>query len=200
MSYPQHLLTEGEEIVTGFRPHWKSLIIPVLWTVLFVVGIVAANELIPDRNTPRYLVYAVLLIGWVVMAVWPTLSWWFTTFVLTNERLIARAGIVARRGVEIPLEVINDVHFKQTIFERMLGFGDLVIESAGEQGQSRFSNIPKPEIFQSEVYRAREARARDLSSPQDPTDTLATLARLHAEGVLTDEEFEAKKAKLLGEI
>lgn len=200
MSYPEHLLTEGERIIAGFRPHWKLLIVPVLWTILFVVGIIATNNLIPDRDTPRYLVYAVLVGGWVVMAVWPALTWWFTKFVLTNERLIARAGIVARRGVEIPLEAINDVHFKQSILERLLGFGDLVIESAGEQGQSRFSNIPNPEAFQSEVYRAREDRARDLSSPQDPTSTLATLAKLHADGVLTDEEFEAKKTKLLGEI
>lgn len=200
MSYPQHLLTEGERIITGFRPHWKSLIIPVLWTVAFVVGIIAANSLIPDRDTPRYIVYAVLLVGWFVMAVWPAVTWWYTQFVLTNERLIARTGIIARRGVEIPLEVINDVHFKQTILERVLGFGDLVIESAGEQGQSRFSNIPNPEGFQSEVYRAREIRSRELSSPHDPTDMLATLAKLHAEGVLTDQEFESKKAKLLGEI
>lgn len=200
MSYPEHLLTEGETIITGFRPHWKSLIIPVFWTGLFVAAIIATNELIPDRGTPRYLVYAVLTAGWLVMAVWPAISWWFTIFVLTSERIIARGGIIARRGVEIPLEVINDVHFKQTIFERLLGFGDLVIESAGEQGQSRFSNIPNPEGFQAEVYRAREIRSRELSSPHSPTDTLATLARLHADGVLTDEEFAAKKAKLLGEI
>jgi uncharacterized membrane protein YdbT with pleckstrin-like domain len=111
-----------------------------------------------------------------------------------------RKGVIARSGVEIPLEVVNDVIFSQTVFERMLGFGDLIVESAGEMGQSRFSNIPNPDAFQAELYRAREDRTRMLSTAQTPSDTLATLARLHADGVLTDEEFAAKKAKLLDEI
>ena len=202
MQYPERLLTEGEKVITAFRPHWKSLIIPLIWTVLFGVGLYLNTELTPG-GWPRNIIYGVLVIGWLFVAVGPALTWWFTKFILTNERLIARAGIIARRGIELPLEVINDVHFSQTIFERLLGFGDLIIESAGEQGQSRFSNIPNPEGFQSEVYRAREVRAKDLASggpPKGPADTLSTLAQLHADGVLTDEEFEAKKAKLLDEI
>ena len=200
MSYPTRFLTEGEEVVRAFRPHWKSLVIPVFWTLAFIVGLALNTELVPS-GLPRNAVYVVLALGWIFMAVVPTLRWWFTMFVLTNERLVMRTGIIARRGMEIPLEVINDVIFRQTVFERLLGFGDLIIESAGELGQSRFSDIPRPEEFQSELYRAREDRARDLSAPeQEPVDTLETLARLHADGVLTDAEFEAKKRKLLDEI
>ena len=54
--------------------------------------------------------------------------------------------------------------------------------------------------FQSELYRTREDRARALASSEPAADTLATLAALHADGVLTDEEFASKKAKLLDEI
>jgi len=199
MKYPQSLLSDGEEVLQSFRPHWKSLVIPAIWTLFVIIGLALVPRL-PDETWLQVGVLAVVLLGWVVVALVPTLRWWYTHFVLTNERLVLRKGIIARSGVEIPLEVINDVIFSQTVFERMLGFGDLIIESAGEMGQSRFSNIPNPNEFQAELYRVREDRTRALSSTETPSDTLATLARLHADGVLTDEEFASKKAKLLDEI
>jgi uncharacterized membrane protein YdbT with pleckstrin-like domain len=199
MKYPDSLLSGGETVLRAFRPHWKSLVIPAIWTVLVIVGLALVPRL-PDEAWLRIAVVAILLLGLFVVAAIPALRWWFTQFVLTNERLVLRRGVIARSGVEIPLEVINDVIFSQTVFERLLGFGDLIIESAGEMGQSHFSNIPKPDDFQAELYRVREDRTKALSSSEPPSDTLATLARLHADGVLTDEEFAAKKAKLLDEI
>ena len=201
MSYPARLLTDGEVVVRGFRPHWKSLIIPALWTVPAIFGAFLNASLTPT-GLPRNAVYLILALGWIVIAGVPLLRWWFTRFVLTNERLILRKGIIARSGVEIPLEVINDVIFSQTVFERILGFGDLIIESAGEQGQSLFSDIPRPEDFQSELYRVREARAKDLAGvgAAPAIDTLGRLAKLHADGVISDDEFETKKRKLLKEI
>lgn len=199
MKYPDSLLSGGEEVLRAFRPHWKSLVIPAIWAVLVIVGLALVPRL-PDEAWLRIAVIVILLLGLFVVAVVPTMRWWFTQFVLTNERLILRKGIIARSGVEIPLEVVNDVIFSQTVFERMLGFGDLLIESAGEMGQSRFSNIPRPSEFQAELYRVREDRTKALATGETPSDTLATLARLHADGVLTDEEFAAKKAKLLDEI
>ena len=199
MKYPESLLSDGEEVVSAFRPHWKSLVIPAAWTVFVIIGLALVPRL-PEESWLRWGVVGVVVLGWIVVAVVPTLRWWYTMFVLTNERLVLRKGIIARSGVEIPLEVINDVIFSQTVFERMLGFGDLIIESAGEMGQSRFSNIPRPDEFQAQLYRVREDRTRALSSTETPSDTLATLARLHADGVLTDEEFASKKAKLLNEI
>lgn len=198
MRYPESLLSQGEKVLRGFRPHWKSLVIPAVWTLLVVIGLSLTPRL--PGGWPRNAVYVIILAGWVVVAVVPTFRWWFTQFVLTNERLILRKGVIARSGVEIPLEVINDVIFSQTVFERMLSFGDLIIESAGEMGQSRFSNIPRPDEFQAELYAAREARTKELTATEAPSDTLSTLARLHADGFLTDEEFEAKKQKLLDEI
>jgi uncharacterized membrane protein YdbT with pleckstrin-like domain len=199
MPYPDSQLTEGEEIVSAFRPHWKSLVIPAVVTIGFIVGVLLAGSLLP-AGVPRNVVYVVLSAGFLVFAVVPFLQWWFTIFVLTNERLIMRKGIIARAGIEIPLEVINDVIFSQTVFERLLGFGDLIIESAGERGQSRFSNIPRPSDFQSELYRVREDRARDLAGGGSRAETLQVLAELHRSGALTDEEFAAKKAELLDEL
>src|SRR5690606_9212719 len=73
-----------------------------------------------------------------------TYARWATThFVVTTDRLIYRHGVLAKKGIEIPLERVNTVFFSQSIIERMLGSGDLVIESAGEQGRQSFSDVRK---------------------------------------------------------
>ncbi len=66
-------------------------------------------------------------------------------------------------------------------------------------GQSRYSDIPDPEGVQSLIYRVREERARSLQGQASEVEQLEMLARLHREGVLTEEEFQRKKRELLGE-
>jgi uncharacterized membrane protein YdbT with pleckstrin-like domain len=111
--------------------------------------------------------------------------------------------LIAKAGKEIPLEVINDVTFTQSMFERVFGTGNLLIESAGTHGQSRYSDIPDPERVQSLIYEVREDRKMHMESggtgaAESPASQLATLSRLHDEGKLTDAEFEVEKRKLLG--
>jgi uncharacterized membrane protein YdbT with pleckstrin-like domain len=74
--------------------------------------------------------------------------------VLTNQRVIFRAGVIARTGIEIPLYRVNNINFHQSIFERMIGAGDLLIESGGEDGLQVFDNVRDPEQVQSFIQRA----------------------------------------------
>jgi uncharacterized membrane protein YdbT with pleckstrin-like domain len=73
--------------------------------------------------------------------------------VVTNHRVIYREGVVARIGVEIPISRVNNVNFHQSFIERLVGAGDLLIESGGEDGQSRFANIRDPEEVQNIIQR-----------------------------------------------
>jgi len=151
---------------------------------------------------------AVVVGAGVWFIVRPIVSWATTLYVLTNERLITRHGLIAKSGVEIPLENITNVNFSQSVFERMLGAGDLLVESAGTGGQSRFSNIPHPDDFAALLYKVREQRAVELQGggapspapPSDATERLQRLKQLHNDGVLTDEEYAEKRAKLVDEI
>ena len=77
-------------------------------------------------------------------------------FVVTNERVIYRTGVVAKKGIEIPLDRINTVFFDQSLFERALGAGDVGIESAGESGRQIFDDVRKPQQVQQEIYRQME--------------------------------------------
>ena len=162
LAFPE-LLSEDEELIYDLRPHWLTLVVPVLLTVAVVVGVGAAWVVMPAGDLQQPARLAVGVLGLVVLlatAAGRVLGWATTHFVLTTERLIFRSGVVAKFGREIPLERINDVTFSQSLFERLIGAGDLLLESAGEHGQSRFSNIRDPEAVQLEIYRQMEANDR----------------------------------------
>ena len=208
MGYPHKLLTEGEDIITEFRPHWRLLVVPLLWFILGIVLIVLVFQewAWPDNTTADIITGVIIGFGIVYLVVRPFVKWAFTQYVLTNERLITRSGMIARSGIEIPLENITNVVFNQGVLERILKAGDLLIESAGESGQSRFEDIPRPDEFQSLLYRTREERTRELANDDstavqsDATERLERLARLYKEGVITDEEYAEKRRTLLDEI
>ena len=193
MKYPTRFLSSEEEIVAAFRPHWMAIILPTLISILSVAAIIAVAVSV-EAPELWYVVLGVLLI-WLVVALPRWIAWWFTHYVVTNERVIVRRGFIARQGKEIPLEVINDVAFSQTVIERLLRSGDLLIESAGEQGQSRYSDIPDPEGVQALIYRQREARMLGLQGTQTAVEQLDMLAKLHRDGVLTDEELADEEAE-----
>jgi uncharacterized membrane protein YdbT with pleckstrin-like domain len=204
--FPRKLLNEGEDTVLDLHPHWWFFVWPL---VALIVSIVAGIVIYASTDN-GYLqgfagVVVLVCLGWFAVryAKWST-----TNFVVTTDRLIYRHGVLSKQGVEIPLDRINTVFFHQSLFERVLGAGDLVIESAGERGQEAFSNVRKPSAVQNEIYKqveANENRKFDrvgtaggtASSEQGIPDQIARLDELRRNGALTDAEFEAKKAQLL---
>lgn len=203
MAFPRNLLSDDESIVREFRPHWRLLFIPVLWVIAAIVAIVLVYRVIPpDDATVDLITSLVIVAALIPLTITPLVKWWFTSYVLTTERLIQRSGVLARQGIELPLENITNVLFEQNILERMLRSGDLLIESAGESGQSLFGDIPDPEQFQALLYKTREADAamKATAPATDATAQLQRLAELHRDGVLSDEEFAEKKQALLDEI
>lgn len=207
MAWPEDALSEDETIVTSFRPHWKTLFIPFGW---FVLGMIAIGVIFWVFGETRFdwILALAVVVAVLVLVARPLIDWWVTRYVLTNERLITRTGLIAKSGVEIPLENITNVNFSQTFFERVLGAGDLLVESAGSMGQSKFANIPHPDDFASLLYKTRENRTKDLASnvgiaaPAEPdaTEKLGRLKQLHSDGILTDEEYAEKRKKLVDEI
>lgn len=203
MGYPRRLLTPDEAVIREFHPHWRVLIPAGLWLILGIAGIVLTWQMAPEDDTIDWIVTGLLALAIVYLVGAPIINWRFTQYVLTNERLIVRRGVISRSGIEVPLENINDVRFSQKVLERALRFGDVTIESAGELGQSVLHDIPNPEGFQSQLYTAREERAMALGGgggPRDPVAQLESLAKLHEQGVLSDEEFAAKKQRLLDQM
>ena len=123
---------------------------------------------------------------------------------ITTDRLIFRTGIVAKRGVEIPLERVNTVHFSQGVVERMLGAGDLIIESGGEDGQQRFTAVRRPAEVQRMIHAQMEENHRRrfaVAGSANGGDVASQLEKLEGmlhRGTLTAEEFQMQKDRLLG--
>ena len=60
--------------------------------------------------------------------------------------------MLARQGRDVPLSRINDITFSHSLFERILGCGTLVVESAGERGQVVLTEVPNVEQVQRTLY------------------------------------------------
>ncbi len=208
MPWPEDVLTDDEDIVVAFRQHWKLLAVPFAWFIGVLIVLVVIFLWLPVGGGFELAIDLLVLaaFGWFVVR--PVVDWWMTRYVLTTERLITRKGLIARSGIEIPLERITNVNFSQSFWERFLGAGDLLVESAGTTGQSRFANIPRPDQFASVLYNARERRTLALRSGSaagdakgdDAIDKLSRLKRLHDDGIISDTEYEEKRKKLLEEI
>jgi membrane protein YdbS with pleckstrin-like domain len=210
MPFPPQLLADHEKVIFDVKPHWVALVPPALWTIaiviLWILGYTVAKNQLDDPGLAQNVVAIAALVALYFLAVLPFLRWRFTYFVLTTDRLITRTGVIAKQSREIPLERINDVTFNQSVIERMVGAGDLLIESAGERGQQRISNVRNPEQIQLMIYKEVEENQNRMTRGGRPSPTPAgdsipeqieALARLRDQGVLSETEFETKKQELL---
>lgn len=209
MPYPKKLLNEGEDVALDLRPHWWFFWKHIMAGIgLFVLIVLILAFL--DDSPQQYgsILWGLIALVWAVWLVTRYLNWNFTHFVVTSDRVIYRTGVLAKRGVEIPMDRINNINFHQGIWERVIGAGDLEIESAGKDGQSNFHDIWHPDGVQQEVYRQMEANARKRASwhgqhagappaAASIPDQINQLAQLRDQGHITPDEFEAKKAQLL---
>ena len=200
MPFPEKLLNDNEDVILDLRPNWWTLSKPVASVVLALVLLGVLWKFAGGWGGVAGAV--VTIVALLFFAVRYT-KWTTTNFVVTTDRLVYRVGVVAKRGKEIPLERVNDISFTQSIFERIIGAGDLSIESAGAKSRETFEDIPHPSAVQNEIYRQMEAASarhadrmagrRELSVPEQ----LDKLDELRQRGVITQAEFDAKKAQLL---
>jgi hypothetical protein len=156
MPYPRRLISAGEEVVIDLNPHWMYFFRQIVFSIpLFLLFLFTLSQHGTVQKGLWYLDFLAFVV-WAGYVVLRWLAWRSTYFVVTTERIISRTGVIARTGHEIPLDRVNDINFRQRLWERMVGAGSLVIESAGEAGQSRFTDITNPEYVQQEIYRQIE--------------------------------------------
>jgi uncharacterized membrane protein YdbT with pleckstrin-like domain len=203
MVYPRRLLNDHETVTVDLHPHWWFLAWPVAAILASIAAAVATMARTDVDTTARTVAGWGSLAALGLSALWLVIRYsrWLTThFVITNRRVIFRTGLVTKRGIEIPIDRVNTVHFHQGVFERIVGAGDLLIESGGESGQQRFTDIRQPDRVQRVIHAEMDAtRMPPGGGPAiDVADRLERLESMLLRGTLTPEEFDREKRRLLG--
>lgn len=197
MPFPRKLLNEGEDVVLDLNPHWWFFSGPVIAVVVTTLAAVALRD-VSDVLLVALVAASLVCLLWVAARY---ARWTTTNFVVTTDRLVFRHGVLSKRGKEIPLHRVNDIAVDQSLFERIIGAGDVTIESGGERGQQVFSDMPRPFAVQNVIYREME-RAREGArgvgpGPLSIPEQIDKLDELRQRGVITQAEFDAKKTQLL---
>jgi hypothetical protein len=139
----KYLLPREVQVAT-VRQHPAVLIAPSALALggLLVAGVLSATVI-------RGVLGAVMWIAWGLLflrLVWKTVNWSVDYFVVTSERLLLTTGFLTRRVNMMPLTKVTDMSFKRSFAGRLLGYGEFIVESAGQdQALRNVAYIPYPE-------------------------------------------------------
>jgi hypothetical protein len=149
--YAKHLLPY-EVVVAAERRHWARLIEPV---GSVVVGLVVAFWL--DTELPQNVPLArdVIWLGWLFLVLrlgYRIVEWYTDWFIATNKRVLLTYGVFTRRVAMMPLMKVTDMSYNRSILGRLIGYGEFVLESAGqEQALRTVSYLPRPDALYEEI-------------------------------------------------
>jgi uncharacterized membrane protein YdbT with pleckstrin-like domain len=146
----RHLLPHERQVLT-VRFHPAVLIKPVAITlgglaIALVVSVIP--KLAVDVKLVVWLLFLIVL-AWLAVKIW---LWLEDYFVVTSQRLLLTTGLFTRTVNMMPLGKVTDMSFKRTAWGRILGYGEFVVESAGQdQALRNIRNLPYPEQLYLEV-------------------------------------------------
>ncbi|NNJ10153.1 PH domain-containing protein [Chloroflexales bacterium ZM16-3] len=230
MAYIDQLLGRGEQIIYIARQHLFVLIANILAELSLIAILVAAgvasNWAFSTNTTPLIgsltasslilLICVVISVIVMISGFMDYLRWTTEQYVITDRRVIQVRGIVNKRVIDSSLEKINDVELRQTLVGRMMNFGTVEILTASDDAINVMDRIEAPLEFKKAMLDAKHnhergygyldpqgyqaTQQRPSMSAGDIQRTLEELAALRERGILSVDEFEAKKRELLSRI
>jgi hypothetical protein len=147
-----------------WRKHWwvlfKSVVLPILFAVLLFGLFVLVS------NSTARLIIAMLFLGNLLYLGWRVIDWYNDVYILTDDRIvdIEKVPLVSEDRREARLAMIQDVNYVQpNLTARILGFGDVIIETAAKTGAFTFSSVPNPREVQKEIFARWEGTRQSKS-------------------------------------
>ena len=210
-SYLESLLSEREKVLLVTRQHWFLLASAIfleisLILIIFAAAVVAAISFPPFSPIIIAVGFLLLLLPLATMTR-DILMWSNRQFIVSNRRVMQIAGIFNKNVTDSSLEKVNDVKMSQSALGRMFNYGDVEILTASELGVNLFRQIENPIGFKTAMLNAKEQLERGSESgrpltevPADIPAMITQLAQLRQQGVVTEEEFQRKKAELLSKM
>jgi membrane protein YdbS with pleckstrin-like domain len=149
-------LLPTERRVIRVRQHWAVMAKHIWQTALFVLAMVVIETLLDGRTAPGAdiiidnVTFYLALVA-VLRFTANTILWWIERIVVTDKRVMIAQGIVVHNVGMMPLGKVTDLTFRRSLSGRMLGYGTMVVESAGQiQALNQIDYMPRPE----EIYEA----------------------------------------------
>jgi uncharacterized membrane protein YdbT with pleckstrin-like domain len=210
-SYLDNLLGGHEKIILVTRQHWfilaRSIFLEIsVILVLLAIGVIVAINFPPIAILMVVIIFILLLLPIFTMTR-DILNWSHRQYIVTNRRVMQISGIINKSVTDSNLEKVNDLKLQQSMFGRMFDYGDIEILTASELGANLFKQIEDPVQFKTAMINAKEqidAGGREnipAESTADPiTNMIASLSLLRKNGIITEDEFQQKKADLLSRL
>ena len=147
----KYLLPHEHQVIT-VRKHPAVLLRPISITLLGLVIAALISTTVARHNADVvgfvWIVWAVLLV-WLAYKVW---VWSQDYFIVTSRRMLLATGVITRKVAMMPLVKVTDMSFQRSSLGRLLGYGEFILESAGqEQALRRVDHLPYPEQLYLEV-------------------------------------------------
>lgn len=203
-NYIQSMLGENEEIVLVTRQHWFVLFSAILLEIFVILVVIVGASIAAMTFPPATLAFVLVLLPLASM-LHDILVWKNREYIVTNRRVIQFAGIFNKSVVDSSLEKVNDVKLTQSFFGRIFDYGDVEIMTASELGVNLFKRIGDPVEFKTAMLNAKEKLGFEgMGAGGTHVDTVPTmiaqLDELRKKGIVTEEEFQAKKKELLAKM
>ena len=201
-SYLTQLLGANETVILVARQHGLILVGEILAEALLTLALIVLITLLAPLlpGLPIALGYFLLILPLVSMTR-DILIWRNRQFVVTSRRVIQMSGVLNKNVTDSSLEKVNDVKMAQSFLGRLLDYGDIEILTASELGANLFRHIGQPIRFKTAMLNAKAQLEREQGGGRrlaaDAPVLLEQLATLRQHGVLTEAEFQQKKAELL---
>jgi uncharacterized membrane protein YdbT with pleckstrin-like domain len=210
-SYLDSLLGEREKIQLVSRQHWfilfSSIALEIFTILVILAAIVTAAILLPNTLLLAFVIGFALLMIPIVSMIRDILIYSHHEYIITNLRVIQLSGILNKQVIDSSLEKVNDVKLAQSALGRVFNYGDVEILTASELGVNLFRRIENPVQFKTAMLNAKSRldsgqgyHAATSDAPESVPTLLAQLDGLRKQGVLTEAEFQQKKAQLLAKI
>jgi hypothetical protein len=204
-TYLEGLLGENEKILLETHQHWfvlfGKIFLEILLIVLIVGGIFIAYPFYPIA------IYGLVLVLVPVIGILnDVLVWQNKAYIVTTHRVIQTSGVFSKDVVDSSLEKVNDVKLSQSFLGRLFGFGDIEILTASELGANLFHEINDPVGFKTAMLNAKERLGFEHEigiegrAAMDIPSLISRLDDLRKRGIISETEFQKKKAELLAKI
>lgn len=214
MNYTKKLLGAGENILLTKHRHWlvwrPTFLLCILLAIVFLAAsIVATFWLLPQYGVvmPLSLLpfLSLLIPVFIFLPTW--IRWRAEQYIVTDRRIIQLDGILSKHTIDSSLDKINDIELTQSLFGRIFGYGNLEIMTGSDVGLNMLRNIQDPLKFKiamldaKERLRTHEAGFGHTAPDQHKlTVSLQELTDALNKGLISTDEFNAKRAKLMESI